>query len=99
MRMPRRYVGPALPAVAAAIALLFALLAAGPLTLPTISILALAGAGLIAAVAWSWRAAQQPGRVTMWDAAGALAFVGFAAGMLSEPEQVLEFVSLTPSAE
>jgi hypothetical protein len=57
--------------------------------LPVLCLVALAGAGLVALLAW-WRGAQRHGDdVTTWDVAGALAFIGFAAGMLSETSSVL----------
>jgi hypothetical protein len=37
---------------------------------------------------------RQCPHVTLWDVSGAYAFVGFAAGMLSEPEHVMQFVAL-----
>jgi hypothetical protein len=33
---------------------------------------------------------NHPG-ITLWDVSGAYAFIGFAAGMLSDPQQVVEF--------
>jgi hypothetical protein len=62
--------------------------------LPVLCLLALAGAALVALFAW-WRGAKpyaarpRADRVTGWDVAGALALIGFAAGMLSEPNSVL----------
>ena len=57
--------------------------------LPVLCLLALAGAALVALAAW-WRGARSGGdRITPWDVAGALALIGFAAGMLSEPHTVL----------
>ena len=57
--------------------------------LPVLCLMALTGAALVSLAAW-WRGARRHGeRVTAWDVAGALAFIGFAAGMLSEPQSVV----------
>jgi hypothetical protein len=60
-----------------------------PIVLPMLCVLALAGAALAAGFAWFSRAKRQSERVTPWDVAGALALIGFAAGAVSEPDQVL----------
>src|SRR5262245_33334602 len=60
-----------------------------PQVLPMLCLVALAAAELVALVAW-WCGAKRDGDgVTSWDIAGALALIGFAAGMLSEPSAVL----------
>jgi hypothetical protein len=41
--------------------------------------------------AWSLSTDRQGAGSTLWDVSGAYAFIGFAAGMLSDPQQVLEF--------
>jgi len=64
-------------------------LAPAPLILPIISIICLATAAAVALAAWQTRARRQSESVTLWDVAGAMAFVGFAAAMLSKPENVL----------
>jgi hypothetical protein len=59
------------------------------LVLPVVSVALLAGAAILAAAAW-WRGARpRAGRVGLWDLAGAFAFIGFAASMLSAPGAVL----------
>ena len=64
------------------------------LILPALSIVAIASAGLVALFAW-WAVAQSEGdRITFWDVSGTCALIGFAAGMLSEPEHVVELLSL-----
>jgi hypothetical protein len=79
----------ALAAAAALPLLLLASLLPPPLVLPALSLAALACAGMVAFLAW-WRGAARHGeRITLWDIAGAAAFIGFAAGMLSDPNQVL----------
>jgi hypothetical protein len=60
-----------------------------PLVLPLFGMAALAIAAVFACLA-RWQAVDWlAGHVTMWDIAGALAFIGFAAVLLSEPEIVL----------
>jgi hypothetical protein len=60
-----------------------------PQVLPLLCLIALAAAAFVALVAW-WCGARRDGdSITSWDVAGALAFIGFAAGMLSEPYSVL----------
>ena len=57
--------------------------------LPILCLLALAAAGAVALFAW-WRGApRRSDHVTSWDVAGALAFIGFAAGMLSDADAIL----------
>ena len=41
-------------------------------------------------LAWLSGAERHSNGVTIWDVAGALAFIGFAAGMLTGPEQIRE---------
>jgi hypothetical protein len=79
----------ALVAAAAVPLLLLIMLLPRPSVLPVLSLLALTGAGLVAAYAWFSSAQYHSDRVTPWDIAGALAFIGFAAGAVSEPDQVL----------
>jgi hypothetical protein len=62
----------------------------GPLILPTFSLLALAAAGIAATIAWCSQAERSSDRVTSWDVAGALAFIGFAAGMLGDPAHLVQ---------
>jgi hypothetical protein len=81
--------------LAATAALPFLLLAAMmplPLVIPAMSLLALACAGVAALLAWWSGAASDGERITLWDIAGAAAFIGFAAGMLSDPNQVVHLV-------
>jgi hypothetical protein len=61
-----------------------------PLLLPALGLLSLAIAGVLSLIAWSVRAEPRASHITLWDVAGAYAFIGFAAGILSRPEQVLE---------
>lgn len=80
-----------LAAAAAAPLLLLASLVPPPLVLPALSLLALVCAGLLSLVAWWRRAPRRADSITLWDLAGAAALIGFAAGMLTGPEQILYF--------
>lgn len=63
-----------------------------PLVLPAFGVVSLAGAAIAALLAWCTGANRDADIVTLWDIAGALAFIGFAATMLSDPEHVLELM-------
>jgi hypothetical protein len=60
------------------------------LLLPAFSLACLVNAGCAALLAWCLRAKRHTDHVNLWDVAGAYAFIGFAAGMISKPEQVLQ---------
>ena len=64
------------------------------LVLPSISIAALSLAVIIAFVAWYLKAAEgkEKSSVNLRDAAGVLALIGFGAGMVSEPEAVMQLL-------
>lgn len=64
------------------------------LILPSLSLMSLGLAGLVALAAWTTSATNEGRHITLWDISGAYALVGFAAGMLSEPMQVVELMSL-----
>jgi len=59
------------------------------LILPVVSLVCLAAAGGTAIFAWRTHAEPQSTTVTSWDIAGAFAFIGFSAAMLSKPENVI----------
>lgn len=85
----------AMAASAAVPLLMLSLLLPRPLVLPTVCLLTVAAATFIATIAW-WRDVDHSAaRVTAWDIAGALALIGFAAGMLSSPEQILQIAETT----
>jgi hypothetical protein len=67
------------------------LLARTPLLLPSMSLIALAISAIVALAAWCLSSDRHGVGITLWDVSGAYAFIGFAAGMLSDPQQVLEF--------
>lgn len=59
--------------------------------LPAVSMLAIGIAALAAAAGWLFGAGRERADVTIWDFAGACVLVGIAAGMLGDPQRVLEF--------
>ena len=71
----------------------FLLFVKAPLVLPSISVVALASAAIVALAAWCTSADRNSAGISLWDVSGAYAFIGFAAGMLSDPQQVVEFLS------
>jgi hypothetical protein len=63
------------------------------LGLPLFATVLLVSGGLVAAYAW-WSGARMGGnRVSAWDVAGSCVLVGFAAAIMSRPEQVLQLVA------
>lgn len=62
-----------------------------PLFLPTFSLVGLGLAAGAAMMALGRRTPHRSQGVDWWDIAGACAFIGSAAGMISEPEVVLHF--------
>lgn len=72
---------------------LTALVPAGQV-LVAVSLGAIYGAALTALVA-CLTGARSHGGIGMWDVAGVLAFVGFGAGMVADPDTVLKFFGLT----
>jgi hypothetical protein len=69
-------------------------LMATPLFAPALSLAWLVNAACAALLAWCLRAERRTNYVNLWDIAGAYAFVGFATGIISKPEQVLEVFGL-----
>ena len=81
--------------LAAAISLIgFVQLIRSAPVLPSLCVMALASAAIVAFAAWSVSSDRNSPGVSLWDAAGAYAFIGFAAGMISDPEQIMEFWSV-----
>jgi hypothetical protein len=64
-----------------------------PFVLPLISVIALASAAITVFAAWCMSSDRNDKGISLWDVAGAYAFIGFAAGMLSDPQQVIGFWS------
>jgi hypothetical protein len=60
-----------------------------------VSLGALVGAGIATVLAFVGGAEREPRRFGAWDVAGILAFVGFGAGMIAQPEKVLRFFGLS----
>ena len=73
--------------------IVFLLLVRSPHVLPSMSVLALACAAIVAFAAWCTSSDRDSKGISLWDISGAYAFVGFAASMLSDPEQLIEFWS------
>ena len=69
----------------------FLLFVRDPLVLPSISVVALASAAIIALMAWCTSAHRNSAGISLWDVSGAYAALGFAAGTLSDPQQVVDF--------
>jgi hypothetical protein len=66
-----------------------------PLVLPVLSLTALGCAAVLALAAYWRRAPRHVDSITLWDLAGGAALIGFAAGMLTGPEQIIYFVDPT----
>lgn len=79
----------AMVVVAALPLLLLATLVPRPLVLPALCLIAIAGAGIAAFVAWRRGSVQESRDITAWDVAGGLAFVACASAILSNPEHVI----------
>lgn len=59
------------------------------LVLPLFGMTAVVYAAIVAAIAWWHNDARDADGVTWWDVSGAFAFIGFAAVLLSKPQEVL----------
>jgi hypothetical protein len=66
------------------------------LVLPVASLAAIAGAAVVALVAWQLGVERHSRSITSWDLAGALAFIGCGAAALTSPEQILHLVGHAP---
>ena len=85
-------------ATAAAPLLLLAAVLPRPLVLPALCLIAIAAACAAALFAWRTGAAESGPRITAWDVAGGLVFIGFAAGILSNPEHVVQLADVATSS-
>jgi len=81
----------ALLAVAVSPVLVIAWLVPPMLVMPVLSIVSLIGAGSMGLFAWRFGSPGNRGQITSWDVAGMLLFIGFAAGMLSKIDPVVQF--------
>ena len=79
----------AMAALAAVPLLLLAAVVPLGLVLPVLSVVFLTAAALLALIAWRRHTKRNSERITVWDVCGACAFVGFAAAILSKPENIL----------
>ena len=66
--------------------------------LPSMSVIALVSAAIVAFAAWCMSSDRNSTSISLWDVSGGYAVIGFAAGMLSDPEQVMEFWSVPAPA-
>jgi hypothetical protein len=80
-------------ALAAAIpgAFVIWLLPAQPI-MPVLCLASLSSAAVVALLAWGLGAERQTRYFNLWDTAGAYAFIGFGAGMLSKSKEILQLV-------
>jgi hypothetical protein len=69
-----------------------ALLAGPGLAMPAAGTAALGLAALAAALAWALSLATGLTQRLLWDAAGVLALIGFSAGMVSDPQAIVQLV-------
>jgi len=70
-----------------------ALLVPTDLVLPSVSIAALGLAAIIASITWHLKVTEgKKNKLNLRDAAGVLALIGFGAGMVSEPEAVMQIL-------
>jgi|GEM_PF-1628217 len=87
-----------LPALAASLVVapmvVLAWLLPPALVLPASSLVLLVGAAITALAAWLGRVDPGASRITLWDLAGAFAFIGFAAGGLSEPMHAAQLLGV-----
>jgi hypothetical protein len=60
-----------------------------PLVLPAFALVALAAAGVTALAAWLLGVERDADHITLWDAAGAFAFIGCGAAVLTGSEHVV----------
>jgi hypothetical protein len=56
-------------------------------------------AAVAALIGWALRARWEGDRVTFWDIAGAFFFIGCAAAVLSQPENVLQLFGVSAAPE
>jgi hypothetical protein len=90
---------PVLIALAAAHGLLLVWLVPLPLVLPALSIVSFTVTGVVALLAYHSGADRHAGGITPWDVAGVFALIWVVAGMLSEPEHVVQLfyhITMTP---
>jgi hypothetical protein len=84
--------------IAAAPLLMLKLQVPASIVLPTLSMLWIAGAAVVALFAWSTLSKRDCAHVSLWDVSGACALIGFAAAIFSDPDHVIEFLGLSGAA-
>src|SRR3981081_4890826 len=77
---------------AAAPGIAVAWLIPAPVILPAFGLAFLAAAGSLGLLAWRLGLKRRTEHINLWDVAGACAFIGFAAGIIRQPEQGLHLV-------
>jgi len=77
---------------AAASSVFLVWLVAFPLVLPAIGLVSFTAAVVVALFAYCSRADRHADGITLWDLAGAFALIWLAAGMLSEPEHIVQLL-------
>jgi hypothetical protein len=90
--------GVAAAGASAALCLALVWLVPVPVLLPVLAPIVLALAGGLALIAWCAGSRRDTSSVNLWDVAGACALVGFAAGVFSDPEDVLYLFESAPPA-
>jgi hypothetical protein len=81
---------PILIALAAALGLLIFRLVPLPLVMPALSIVSFMFAMILALLAYYARVDRRARGITLWDVAGVFALIWIGAGMLSEPERIIQ---------
>jgi len=77
---------------AAASSVLLVWLVPPPLVLPALGLMSFTAAGVVALFAHYSGADRHTDGITLWDVAGAFALIWVAAGMLSEPEHIVQLL-------
>ena len=80
-------------AITAAVGVLLIWLVPPPLVVPALGLASFIAAGVVALFAYHSGADRHADGITLWDVAGALALMWVAAGMLSEPEHIVQLLS------
>lgn len=95
----RRPIAPQAAVVALTVpsVLLLASLTPSEFLLPALSLAAMAAAGLAALLGWACGERWAEDRITLWDIAGAFVLIASAAGIFSEPENVLQMFGGRPA--
>lgn len=65
-----------------------------PLLYPALGVAALISAVGAAFLAWSFGSGRDTSHFNLWDAAGVYAFIGFAVGMTSKPDHIVQLFGL-----